>query len=138
MNPAAPVTTMRLLAGMDSEAPCWSVYSKNPVDRVRGGTPLDHVRQDNPPTAGFNNLTPTDVVGPILTLHQDLRLNLRNQVDRLVFTEYDNVIDNPEGGQHISTIILAVNGTCLAFVALDGCVRIHSHNQRIALTACKR
>lgn len=115
MNPAAPVTTIRL--GMVFTF--LSIDFEDAFDGARCRFAIDHVGKDDAPPIRFDDFSSADIMGPITTFHQNLGENLGNQLLGLLFVEDNNVVHGPKRAEDVSTVLFGINGAVRAFVSAN-------------------
>ena len=73
--------------------------TQDSLDRIGCGVTLGKLRQDDPPSAGFDDLAPTHVMRPIMPLDEHMRENRFDERARLVFVEDNDAIDGTQSGE---------------------------------------
>ena len=112
-----------------------SVNVEHALDRAGGGAALDHVGQHDAAAVGFDDFAPADVVRPVFALDQHLRQDFSNQVLRLVLVEEHDTVHALERGEHVGAVVLGVDRTAVALIALDRGVTVEPDAKRVGLLA---
>src|SRR5512143_1174765 len=67
------------------------------------------------------------------SLHQDVRPQCRDQLERRVLVEYHDGVDHPQGGQHVASLRCAPYRTLRSLEPAHRLVAVDSDDERVTL-----
>src|SRR6266850_3464492 len=109
-----------------------SISSEYPLHDATRGTSF-HQRKDydfSVPALDF--MLANDVVGPVGTLDENVRMNLQDRVERRVLVEQADKVDHLKAVEKFGTFVRRNNGSVRTFYTNDRSVTVDCNHQDIA------